>query len=248
MFKYLSCALTSVLLSACLATNPPVDHSQQLNSMNNHLNEMEQNLVDHISRYCEQDEQQLVSDIVNAVKAAQPKPDSVTPKPTIKTKTVYVERCSNQHSSVTGDTQTSEVYADKIMLGEIENVHLSKEQLTFSARIDTGAVTSSIGVYSKVRFERDGKKWIRFTLEEGEQAPVYEYPLERTIRIVQQSSTDVSRRPVIKLRFRIGSKDYSAEFSLADRAHLEYQVLIGREFLRDIAVVDVSSKYLQGGN
>ena len=35
------------------------------------------------------------------------------------------------------------------------------------------------------------------------------------------------------------------EVNLADRTGFEYPLLIGRDFLRDVAVVDVSEKYTQ---
>ncbi|WP_228012673.1 RimK/LysX family protein, partial [Vibrio sp. OPT18] len=35
------------------------------------------------------------------------------------------------------------------------------------------------------------------------------------------------------------------EFTLADRTHLSFPLLLGRSFFRDVAVVDVSQKYVQ---
>jgi hypothetical protein len=55
-------------------------------------------------------------------------------------------------------------------------------------------------------------------------------------------------RIVIKTNISVGGKEYLGQtFNLADRSHLKFQVLVGRNFLRDIAVVDVSGKYLLGG-
>ena len=47
----------------------------------------------------------------------------------------------------------------------------------------------------------------------------------------------------------MGGVSYKKQlFNLADRSHLDYQLLIGRSFLRDIAVVDVSRQRLLRAN
>lgn len=53
------------------------------------------------------------------------------------------------------------------------------------------------------------------------------------------------RRYVVRLPIQLGEFIEEAEFTLADRANMRYPVLLGREFLRDVAVVDVSKKYTQ---
>jgi hypothetical protein len=40
----------------------------------------------------------------------------------------------------------------------------------------------------------------------------------------------------------IGHISQTAEFTLSDRSHLDYQLLIGRNILQDVMVVDVSEK------
>ncbi|MBE7525980.1 ATP-dependent zinc protease [candidate division WWE3 bacterium] len=61
----------------------------------------------------------------------------------------------------------------KTVLGAIENVHLDPPGLEFSARIDTGAQTSSLNALDIVEFERDGKPFVKFNLihpESGEKS------------------------------------------------------------------------------
>ncbi|MGL6055670.1 MAG: RimK/LysX family protein, partial [Vibrio metschnikovii] len=36
-----------------------------------------------------------------------------------------------------------------------------------------------------------------------------------------------------------------SQFTLADRSQMTHPILLGREFIRDIAVVDVSRQYIQ---
>ena len=40
----------------------------------------------------------------------------------------------------------------------------------------------------------------------------------------------------------IGQNEQTAEFSLSDRSHTDYQVTLGRSILKDVMVVDVSKK------
>lgn len=136
----------------------------------------------------------------------------------------------------------------KFLLGAVEAVKLIEEDRVFEARIDTGAVTSSMGVYNWKNFERDGKKWVKFSLDDDENAVIYQYPVTGTINI-KQSETVTEERIEIKVDIEVGGKEYKNQlFNIADRSHLNYQLLIGRSFLRDIAVVDVARKNLLRGN
>jgi hypothetical protein len=44
---------------------------------------------------------------------------------------------------------------------------------------------------------------------------------------------------------QIGDLKEKTEFTLADRTHLTYPLLLGRSFFKDVAVVDVSRKFVQ---
>lgn len=164
-------------------------------------------------------------------------------KPKVITK--VVERCSNQKKKI---KKSSKMIGGKLRLGAVEQVRLVDEQITYAARIDTGADFSSLGVYNTKTFERDSESWVRFSLEDNPSATRFEYPIFDTIRI-KVSSRETADRIEIKLDIEMGGIKYKNQiFNLADRSHLEYQVLIGRSFLRDIAIVDVSRKNIQRAN
>ena len=61
----------------------------------------------------------------------------------------------------------------------------------------------------------------------------------------QRVVDDLDRRPVVRLTVRIGDMTEKAEFTLKDRSDMTFPVLLGREFLKDIAVVDVAREYIQ---
>ena len=97
-------------------------------------------------------------------------------------------------------------------------------------------------------FERDGNPWVSFNLaHEGvEEKLSVETPLVRYVRIRQASADSVERRPVVALTMRLGRLAEKTEFTLTDRSQMTYPVLLGREFLKDIAVVDIARKNVQG--
>jgi hypothetical protein len=134
----------------------------------------------------------------------------------------------------------------KLLVGELEEVWLESLEMALPARIDTGAETASIDARNIEVFERDGRRWVRFEIlhpVSGEPLPM-ERRLKRMVSIVQATSPEAERRPVIKLGITIGHISQTAEFTLSDRSHLDYQVLVGRNILQDVMVVDVSRKHI----
>lgn len=135
---------------------------------------------------------------------------------------------------------------DKFLIGRIEEIRLSPPGRIFHARIDTGANTSSLDARNIEAFERDGSSWVRFDIQDPKEETRYtvEKPVVRHVLIIQASSDEKDRRPVIELQFQIGRIKRVEEFTLEDRTHMDYQVLIGRNILRDLMVVDVAQKFL----
>ncbi len=137
---------------------------------------------------------------------------------------------------------------DKIILGRTEWLWLEAVNRVFRARIDSGATTSSLSAHHIVEFERDGKKWIRFNMvpdDDVDDSYEVEAPLVRFARIRQASSQEIDRRAVVELTIKIGEFTDTAEFTLTDRTSMTYPILLGREFLRDIALIDVAKSYYQ---
>lgn len=163
-------------------------------------------------------------------------PEKTAPKQAVITPEMIAEHC-----------EEALVESSKITIGDVEFVELVREKVGYDARIDTGATTSSLGAFNIVEFERDGKRWVKFTLEPEETSKVYEYPLLRITPITNPSKKTVTRRPVIEMMMSLGGEHYKAEFNLTDRSHMTFKILIGREFLQDRVIVDVSHKHLMKG-
>ena len=136
--------------------------------------------------------------------------------------------------------------SDKLVVGAVEKVLITPPGEVLSARIDTGAVTSSLDASDIELFERNGHDWVRFMIINPKTNK--EFTLERRIlrkvKIIQAVTDDVERRPVVELVVTIGKTTQRAEFTLSDRKHMEYPVLIGRNILMDMMVVDVSRSHI----
>ncbi|WP_116472558.1 ATP-dependent zinc protease family protein [Zobellella maritima] len=148
----------------------------------------------------------------------------------------------------TDDYPHDETRDGKLIVGETEDVWLEAVNDIFPARIDTGATTSSLSAKDITVFERDGKRWVSFSMaHEGvAEELIVETPLVRRVRIRQASADDSERRPVVALTMRIGRLSEKTEFTLTDRSQMSYPILLGREFLKDIAVVDIARQNVQG--
>lgn len=133
----------------------------------------------------------------------------------------------------------------KTILGAIEIVHLDPPGLEFSARIDTGAQTSSLNALDIVEFERDGKPFVKFSLihpKTGEKIELTRR-LRRYVRVKELGNRESLRRPVVRMRVVLADIDEQINFTLENRSRFKHQVLIGRNLLQDLAIVDVSKKF-----
>lgn len=138
--------------------------------------------------------------------------------------------------------QASAVREGKLIVGEVEKVFVDPPGVVYQARIDTGAESASLDARDVQEFERDGERWVRFKmpLPDSEGLVDVERKVSRFVRILQSSAEEADRRPVIKLRIVIGNVERLVEFTLSDREHLEFPILIGRNVLKDSMIVDVS--------
>ncbi|MDP3990637.1 MAG: RimK/LysX family protein [archaeon] len=102
--------------------------------------------------------------------------------------------------------------SERPILGLIESVTIlsdnSKQKLL--ARIDTGATSSSI----------DKELAEKLSLGPGHRLT--------TIR----SATGTEKREIVKIKVLLNGKVIEGEFSIADRAHMTYSVLIGQNVLK----------------
>jgi hypothetical protein len=133
----------------------------------------------------------------------------------------------------------------KVIVGEVEKFYLAGAELVYDARIDSGAETSSLDARNITRFERDGNNWVRFDVPVpgADDVMTLEREVSRRVKIIQSSADESERRVVVELQFMIGNHRQQAEFTLTDRGHLSHRVLVGRNILRDVMLIDVGKEF-----
>ncbi len=145
------------------------------------------------------------------------------------------------------ENPTPNEWEGKIIVGANEWIHLSPPGHHYQARVDSGAATSSLSAKNIEYFERNGKRWVRFELQHDDEADAIalEAKVVRHVLIRQASSAEPERRPVVSLTVNMGqSLRYDTEFTLTDRSQMTYPILLGREFLRDVILIDVSRQFI----
>lgn len=116
------------------------------------------------------------------------------------------------------------------------------------AKIDTGARTSALNAVDQVDFERDGQRWVRFTVPASKTraARQVEVPLLGK-RDVKNTSGIVDHRRIIETRLVMGNDAWDIEVSLADRDNMQFAMIIGRTAIRGRSmVVNPGRSYLMG--
>jgi len=141
------------------------------------------------------------------------------------------------------ETVSANDIGDQIIIGAVEEVQLPDYKISLNSRIDTGATTTSINAQNIKKFERDGKKWVKFEIHnETGKLVALEKPVFRTVNIKRHGSESQARY-VVKLKLKLGTIDMASEVTLTDRSKFTYPLLIGRSFLTDMAIVDVSKEF-----
>jgi hypothetical protein len=142
------------------------------------------------------------------------------------------------------EVQRVVVNGTKMVVGDVEQVWMDPPGMPLNARIDTTAANNALLAEAIVEFERDGKSWVRFALHSADSdEPVQiERSVSRHVRAMQQGGGEI-KRPVIRMRIKLGDVQDTFWFVLTDRA--DHPVILGRTFLKDIALVEVGARYVQ---
>lgn len=134
----------------------------------------------------------------------------------------------------------------KKLIGRLEKVDFPELDLyQLNAKIDTGAFTSSLHCH-QIKLDTP-KKNVSFYLLDPTH-PEYNnrqitLPVE-DIRTVRSSNGMAEERIIIKTKIRLLERTESIDLSLTDRSEMRNPILLGRLFLRDRFIVDVSKKFL----
>lgn len=133
--------------------------------------------------------------------------------------------------------------------GWVEKVYLLPYQTKFNAKLDTGAKNSSLYAKDITYFERDGERWVKFTVPLKNKSLTFDRPLYDHSKIKVRSTTHkiigttYIKRPEVLMTICIGDQQAQIVVNLANRKRFLYPMLIGRETLIQLnAVVDSNKK------
>lgn len=119
---------------------------------------------------------------------------------------------------------------------------------SLKAKVDTGARTSALHTVDLMTFKKNGQPWIEFHVPHADlpkgtrcSAPILD---ERDIK---NTGGQVERRYVIETMLVLGDLAWRAEFSLANRETMGFEVILGRTAIRrHRLVVDPGRSFLAG--
>ncbi|MBB1441040.1 ATP-dependent zinc protease [Shewanella sp. SG41-4] len=242
--QVIALSVAAALLSGCVTTQqtttPPLTNAD----LNSSLQASQGVIIDVINAQNSQQASNVtaLSDEIRKLKtqvsaAMSQKPKTIIVQPPIQKQVEAPQQCPEN------------ILGEKFLLGEVESVLVDEVKTKFATRIDTGAESSSLDARNIVLFEREGEQWVRYdVITNGIDQPfnTFESKVERFVRIKQDVDTADDRRPVIHAHLKIGKYAAETDLNLTDRSHLDYPLLLGRKFMKDIAIVDVGQIYIHG--
>lgn len=138
---------------------------------------------------------------------------------------------------------------DEQVFGWVEKATLQPWDIEVKAKLDSGALTSSLDARDIELFEQDDEEWVRFRLKLEDQASgdvfsdQIERPLFRELSVRGAGGRD--ERPVVLLEICMGNTIYEEQFSLRDREEMNYPLLLGRRTISHLGLLDVRNTFLQ---
>lgn len=144
------------------------------------------------------------------------------------------------------EPEVAPVISGKQVIGPTAVVEESESDLEFPARVDTGATTSSIHVEESRVEDGAGEmtenvgKTIHFKIKNSQGETEW---LRRKIAEISTIKTSERQETRYKVPITLHYKDVKKRVlvSLNDRSHMNYPVLLGRNFLQGDFVVDVDA-------
>jgi hypothetical protein len=128
-------------------------------------------------------------------------------------------------------------------VGWVETARIFPGDMRIMAKLDTGALSSSINAHDITEFERNGRRWVRFTVvNRAGDRQTMELPLVRNV-LIKEHGGEKDQRPVVKMGICIGGHYAETQVSLVDRSGFLYPLLVGRRYLRGAFLVDASRKH-----
>ena len=186
--------------------------------------------------------QRMIDDDWHVIELSSPESDA---KIQIKNKLTQAGESSvEEDDSELEIDNNKDIHTDLKRIGKLEILDFPDLQLYgIKTKIDTGAKTSSIHCHFIRKITKHGKTYVAFKLLDAKH-PFYNnklhiYPIFSE-KDIKSSSGDIEHRLTIRTQVIIFNTKLPIELALTDRSYMKIPVLIGREFLKNRFIVDVS--------
>lgn len=135
------------------------------------------------------------------------------------------------------------VYAKEVV-GWVEKAMIYPGKIQIKSKIDTGAKTSSLNCQCITPIKRNGEDWVSFSVKNfNGEITMIEKPIVRIAKIKRHFG-EQQERYVVKLGICLGNVYREEDVTLVDRSGFNYQMLIGRNFLKKDFLVDPDQTFL----
>ncbi len=139
-----------------------------------------------------------------------------------------------------------EASAGKQVVGWVEEAIVNPGRVVLQAKLDTGADNTSIDAKNVSGFTRDGRKILRFQVD-NRQGQTVDFEKEQVgTEMVPKHTGDDEERPLVVMELCVGGECRSTLVNLSDRSRLDYPLLIGRSFMLDRLIVNPGAQHLVG--
>ncbi len=134
------------------------------------------------------------------------------------------------------------------VFGWVEKATLQPWGVEVKAKLDSGALTSSLDARDIEVFDKEDEEWVRFRLRLEDEASGetfterMELPLYRDLRVRGAGGRD--ERPVVLMKVCLGDTVYEEQFGLRDREEMHYPLLLGRRSIGHLGLLDVRETFL----
>lgn len=142
--------------------------------------------------------------------------------------------------------------SDRTIIGHLECIDLPELGLyQLTARVDSGAQTSSLHVDNIKRIVLNNKPAVAFTIHpeihDVQKVLNCEAPLQ-DVRKIKSSNGISESRYVIKTSAVLEQLRWDIEITLTDRSDMSYLMLLGRQALADHFYIDASKAFICSTN
>ncbi|MFC3285612.1 retropepsin-like aspartic peptidase RloA3 [Litchfieldella rifensis] len=145
-----------------------------------------------------------------------------------------------------GGAAVADASEDKVF-GWVEKATVEPWGVEVKAKLDSGALTSSLDARDIERFEKDGEEWVRFRLEleDEDSGEVTTETLERPVnrKLLLRGAGGETHRVTVIMTICVGDTLYEEDFSLRNRENMLYPVLLGRRTIEHLGLLDATRTF-----